>query len=240
MKNFQIKSAFCLILAALFVLTATVFTANAQTRRNNRQAKPSPTPPPSIPTIVSLADDRQNESAVLSQTTQNPEAPTETLDEKLERYNNRIKELNTRIKSLESTQKNEYDEKQRRLLLNLDILSRAEQRAESLRKQLFELIEKENTVKTRMEQLEFDSRPEMVDRSAAMSGSLRPEEVRDARRKSLDAEKRNLESLLTQIQTSRTTLEDNVQKADLMVEKIRAKFEKEIDAALAEEPENDN
>ena len=102
------------------------------------------------------------------------------------------------------------------------------------------MVEKENTVKTRIEQLQYDSRPEMIDRSAAMSGSLRPEEVRDARRKSLDAERQNLENLLTQIQTSRATLEGNVQKADLMVEKIRLKFEREIDDALADEPESEN
>ena len=240
MKNFQIKSVFCLILAALFVFTTAVFTANAQTRRNNRQAKPTPTPPTSIPTIISLADDHQKESAVLSQRTQNPETQTETLEERLERYNNHIKELNAKIKTLEASQKKDFDEKQKRLLLSLDILSRAEQRSESLRKQLFEMVEKENTVKTRLEQLQYDSRPEMIDRSAALTGSLRPEEVRDARRKSLDAEKQNLENLLLQIQTSRATLENNLQKADLMVERIRLKFEKEIDEALADDPENEN
>jgi hypothetical protein len=60
--------------------------------------------------------------------------------------------LNARIKSLESGSRNQYDEKQKRLLLNLDILSRAESRAESLRKQLFEIVEKEATVRTRLEQ----------------------------------------------------------------------------------------
>jgi len=70
-----------------------------------------------------------------------------------------------------------------------------------------------------------------------MVGSLRPEEIRDQRRKSLEAEKRNLESLLTQIQTSRTTLESNVERADFLVEKVRIKLDKEIDDALAAEEE---
>ncbi|MDQ3711611.1 MAG: hypothetical protein M3388_05270, partial [Acidobacteriota bacterium] len=151
--------------------------------------------------------------------------------------NTRIKELNARIKSLESNKQNQYDEKQKRLLLNLDILSRAESRAESLRKQLFEMIEKENTVRSRLEQIQFDSRSEVVDRAVAMVGSLRPEEIRDQRRKSLEAEKRNLESLLAQIQTSRATLESNVERADFLVEKVRVKLDKEIDDALAAEEE---
>jgi len=150
----------------------------------------------------------------------------------------RMKELNSRVKKLESNKKNEYDQKQQRLLLNLDILTRAETRAESLRKQLFEMIEKENTVKSRIEQIQYDGRSEVVDRSVALMGSLRPEEMREQRKKSLDAEKRNLESLLTQIENSRRTLETNVEKADSMVERVRSKLDKEIDDALAAEDED--
>jgi galactokinase/mevalonate kinase-like predicted kinase len=69
----------------------------------------------------------------------------------------------------------------------------------------------------------------MIERSAAFAGSLRPEEIRDQRKKSLEAEKKNLESLLTQIQTTRTSLEENVYKADFLVEKVRLKLDKDID-----------
>lgn len=235
MKNVQIKSLFFLIPAALFVLTAAVFVADAQTRRDNRPPTPTPTPA-GIPTIVSLADDRQNESV----NSPLQVLPPETTEQKLERYSQLIDELNARIKTLEAGQKKDTDEKQKRLMLNLDILSRAEQRAESLRKQLFELIEKENTVKTRIGQISFDARPEIVERSTALIGSLRPEDVREARRKSLDAERQNLETLLTQIQINRSSLENSLQKADALVEKIRLKFEKEIDDVLEEETENEN
>ena len=76
----------------------------------------------------------------------------------------------------------------------------------------------------------------MLERSSAFAGSLRPEEIRETRRKTLESEKRNLENLLTQIQNSRVSLEANVQKADELVEKVRFKLEKEIDDALAEDP----
>jgi hypothetical protein len=147
-----------------------------------------------------------------------------------------MKEMNTRMKSLESSKQNAYDEKQRRLLLNLDILTRAEQRAESLRKQLFELVEKENTLKTRLETIEYDSRPDVIERQVSFAGSLRPEELREARRKNLDAEKRNLSNLITDIQNTRISLEQNVLKADQLVEKLRAVLEKDIDDALNEQP----
>jgi hypothetical protein len=121
-------------------------------------------------------------------------------------------------------------------MLNLDILTRAEQRAETLRKQLFEMIDKENQIKTRLDQIENDIRPEMLERSVAFAGSLRPEELRDNRRKNLEVDRNNLQKLLTEIQNTKSSLELNVQKADTLVEKLRFRLEKEIDKALADEP----
>ncbi|MDQ3711475.1 MAG: hypothetical protein M3388_04575 [Acidobacteriota bacterium] len=237
MKNKFMKLSF--LTAILLCLFGSISNADAQTKRRKKTASP-----PSVPVVVSQSDVYLDGNQIVlgenPSTQPTPETPApeseNTTDDSGE-VNARIKELNARIKSLESTKRNEYDEKQKRLLLNLDILSRAESRAESLRKQLFEMIEKENTVRSRLEQIQFDSRSEAVDRAVAMVGSLRPEEIRDQRRKSLEAEKRNLESLLAQIQTSRTTLESNVERADFLVEKVRVKLDKEIDDALAAEEE---
>ena len=151
----------------------------------------------------------------------------------------RVAELLDRIKKLETTPKNDYDEKQKRLLLNLDILTRAEQRSESLRKQLFEMIEKENTVRSRIEQIEYDSRPEMIERTLQLAGSMRPEEIRESRRKSLMAERTNLQSLLSEIESTRASLNNNLQRSEIMVERLREKLEKDIeDSFLDTRPNN--
>jgi septal ring factor EnvC (AmiA/AmiB activator) len=235
MKSEILKIKFVFAAMVLIGLFAAVFATNAQTsrRRTNRPVQPvvSSTPMQTLPVIISRADDIPSENQnVVSEPIAQP--PEETVDDKIDASNKSIKELNTRMKSLESTRKNEYDEKQKRLLLNLDILSRAEQRAESLRKQLFEIIEKESTVQSKLDQTVYDSRSENLDRSATFAGSLRPEEIRDQRKKSLNAERKNLESLLTQIQNNRAVLEQSVEKADSLVERVRNKLEKEIDDAL--------
>ena len=227
--------------------------ADAQTKKRTKR-KPTrttttkPATPTTVPAVVSQADQYSNQNQQIitgNFETPTPTATTETepqttepesFDQKLDRISSRMKEMNTLMKSLESSKQNAYDEKQRRLLLNLDILTRAEQRAESLRKQLFDLVEKENNLKTRLETIEYDSRPEMIEKQIAFAGSLRPEELREARRKNLEAEKRNLTNLVTEIQTTRTNLEQNVQKADQLVEKLRAVLEKDIDDALNEQP----
>ena len=240
-------SAVLFLLIGFFALAAS---ADAQTKKRTKRQKttttrPQPVPQTTVPTVVSEADQYSNQNQQII--TGNLETPAQTqpvteqtepesFDQKLDRISTRMKEMNTRMKSLESSKQSAYDEKQRRLLLNLDILTRAEQRAESLRKQLFELVEKENNLKTRLETIEYDSRPEMIERQIAFTGSLRPEELREARRRNLDAEKRNLTNLLTDIQNTRVSLEQNVQKADQMVEKLRAVLEKDIDDALNEQP----
>jgi hypothetical protein len=124
------------------------------------------------------------------------------------------------------------------LLTNLDILTKAEQRVESLRKQRFDLVEKENSIRSRIDQIDVDIRPESIEKNIALVGTLRPEELREARRKSLDAERRNLQSMLNEIIASRTSLENNLLRADALVEKLRVKLEKDIDNALSsDEPD---
>lgn len=205
-----------------------------KTKKGTAKAQPLPTPVQTIPEIISRADDFSNENQVV----QDPQTQTQTSETEnngLDKTNARVKELNSRLKNLETTRKDPYEEKQKSLLLNLDILTRAEQRAETIRKQMFEMIEKESAIKTRLDNIENDIRPEVIDRQVAFAGSLRPEELREMRRKSLESEKANLRNLLTEIQNTRANLETNVQKADQLVEKLRSKLEKDIDDALADE-----
>jgi hypothetical protein len=251
MRNTILKFNFLTAILLCLLISSASSSADAQTTRRKKKVNQTPIvsptqPPTDVPIVVSRNDQYlDGNQIVLGETNQprttnepaNTEPNVPANDSEAE-VGGQIKELKSRIKNLESTKKSEYDQKQQRLLLNLDILSRAESRAESLRKQLFEMIEKENSVKTRLEQIQYETRSELIDRTVAMVGSLRPEELRDQRKKSLEAEKGNLESLLTQIQTSRTTLESNVEKADALVEKVRAKLDKEIDDALAGEDEN--
>lgn len=235
---FSIRSVVFITLVAI----ALAVPAASQTRRK----KTRPTAPLPQPTVVTEADIyREQSRQIIEGTTQPTVQPTppaeqipETTDEKLDNIGKRLDELGQRIRSMESASKNDYDEKQKRLLLNLDILTRAEERAQSLRKQLYDLIERESAVKTRLEQLEFDLRPEMIDRQVAFAGTLRPEELREMRRKNLDVEKRNLQSLLVEIQSTRTNLETNVTRADQLVEKLRTKLEKDIDDALSDSPDD--
>jgi hypothetical protein len=223
-----------------FAFVAAAADMSGQTNRRRRTSTPIPaptaTPVTSEPLVISRADEfpDENSRAIPPDPNENKPGADATSVGTLEELGNRIKNL----EAARSQKPVDPDEKQKRLLLNLDILTRAESRSESLRKQVFEMIEKENTVKTRLDSLDYDLRPEVIERSTALIGSLRPEEIRASRRKSLESERTNLQSLLTEIQRTRSSLEISLQRADVLVEKLRAKFEKEIDTALEDDSDN--
>ncbi|HKP37166.1 MAG TPA: hypothetical protein VJT71_09920, partial [Pyrinomonadaceae bacterium] len=117
---------------------------------------------------------------------------------------------------------------------------KAEQRAEMLRKQLIDLMEKETALKSRLVQLEEDMRPENVDRAMSGVGGTRTAEMRDMRRRVLENERKGLESIVGQISLSRIRLQEDVRDADAIVTKLRDRIlpviNKEIDKIGPDQP----
>ena len=124
-------------------------------------------------------------------------------------------------------------ETQARISSSFTLLTQAEQRAEMLRRQLLELIEKETLYRTRIAQIEEDMRPENVERTLNPYGTTRTAELRDTRRRVLETDRRGYVSLLALTTESRTRLEEEVRQADALVQRLRLRLnpmiEKEID-----------
>ncbi len=208
------------VFCTLLILSADF---SAQTRR----PAPKATPPANVPIIISRAEDFPDENTQVQSTPE--EVPDTTIPGRS------TAELRMLAEQAAAKKDDQYDTRQRRLLMNLDILTRAEDRAENLRKQLFDMIEKENEIQSRLSEIEYDVMPETIDRNLAFTGSLRPEDLRDKRKKSLEAEKANQERLMTQVQERKNSLTLSVQKADDLVDKLRQKLERDIDEALIDD-----
>ncbi len=145
----------------------------------------------------------------------------------------RLREMSEKSLAPESKQTDSSKDRQTRISVGLDLLSRAEQRAEVLRKQLLELIEKETSFKSRLVQIEDDMRPDSIERSMSLVGTTRTPEMRDVRRRILENDRKGIEGLLMQTVQMRARLEDDVRQADALVLKLRQRvlplIEKEID-----------
>jgi len=90
----------------------------------------------------------------------------------------------------------------------------AQERAAHLRAQLTDMQAKQAELQTRLQQLEEDLKPENIEHSLAGVGSTHPEELREARRRQLEIQKKSAQSQLDVLAASRTRLEAAIASAD--------------------------
>jgi hypothetical protein len=90
----------------------------------------------------------------------------------------------------------------------------AAEAAQQLRNQLSQLNDREAEIKIRLQELDYELKPETLERYFAGYGSLHPEDLREARRKKLQIEKDRLLAQLTEIGQSRQQLEAAIVAAD--------------------------
>lgn len=90
----------------------------------------------------------------------------------------------------------------------------AQERANDLRAQLLEAQAKKEGLEARQKVLEEESRPENIEKSLAGFGSTRPEDVRELRRRQLEAEKTSIQNQLKVVAESEARLESGVRQAE--------------------------
>ena len=90
----------------------------------------------------------------------------------------------------------------------------AESAQERLRAQLRETEAQETALQERARQLDEEMKPENIERSLALNGSTRPEELREQRRRELEREKEKVRAQLEQLAASRTRLQSAISTAD--------------------------
>jgi predicted nucleic acid-binding Zn-ribbon protein len=127
-----------------------------------------------------------------------------------------------------------------RTLIDMERLTRAEQRAESLRSQQVDVEGKLADLQSKLDQIEYQLRPENIDRAAGY-GTVHPEEARDARRRQLENERARVQSQIRILETSRVRLETALRTADEEVDSLRRKIElqqaqQDTSGATSQEP----
>src|SRR5436190_11554878 len=172
----------------------------------------------------------------LAQTPQNATDPLSNevagLRQSLQTLNNRLKTISDELFSPDKKNEDKSIETVKKVATGLDLLAHAEERAEVLRKQLIELIEKETAYKGRMAQFDEDLRPENIERSMVGIGGTRTSEMRDTRRRVLENDKKGVENLLSITVQSRIRLEEDVRQADQLVTRLRQRLFPLIDREI--------
>jgi hypothetical protein len=144
------------------------------------------------------------------------------LRKSVQTLNLRLREISDKV--VASGSSGSSTDRTNRLSLSLEILTKAEQRAEAMRKELLERIEREATLRSRLAINDEEIRPENIERALNPIGSTRTVEMRDTRRRVLENDRKGFESLLVQTSQSRVRLEDDVRQADALVAKLRQRL----------------
>ena len=126
---------------------------------------------------------------------------------------------------------------QQRSLVDLERLSRAEQRAENYRAQLRDVVAREATLQARLDQISIDILPQNIEARAAGAGSLRAEEVRDQMRRLLENERARVQTQLDLLAQSRVRLEQVILNTDTEVARLSARLD---ETAQTSQMANDN
>jgi predicted RNase H-like nuclease (RuvC/YqgF family) len=244
------------LISLCLVITFCVVEGAAQTRKKKKTrrtsapvAKPVINNPPIAPPtetdkaasgdvkIISTADSTGKESTS-EQPLQGwkpkvtPPVPTEQdeMHQNISNLTNQVNKLNDKLSSMQEDDRYQMD---------MERLTRAEQRAEQLRGQLMDIQSKIADFEAKLEQIEFALRPENIESATAGYGSTRPEQARDMRKKQLESERGRVQAQLKLAETSRTRLEQSVGNADAEVDMLRAKLEQrraQMDAQPADTP----
>ena len=239
-RMFRIVSArqiFSLFVVLSFVLGLGLSTADAQRRKKRtRRARPVvkrpviTNPTISSPTatqdgdvkIISTADETTTDGTQETETAPSRKPKTakttdpDDMQTTINSLTNQVNRLNNKLSQMQEDD---------RYLLDMERLTRAEQRAEQLRTQLFDAQSKLADLGSRLEQVEYMLKPENIDRALQGYGSVRPEEAREARRRQLESEKGRLQAQINILETSRTRLEQAITTADSEVDLLRARLE---------------
>lgn len=234
-------------LIALFLVVSFCFIeGDAQTRRKKRRAKkpvaarpvitnPSVAPPTSTESattgddvkIISTADSPQ-ESTQSGQPKKAKTPATSDPEEMQQTITNLSNQVNKLTDKLSQMQEDD------RYQLDMERLTRAEQRAEQLRSQLIDVQSKIADFESRIEQLDYALKPENVERSTQGYGTVHPEEARDSRKRQLESERARVQTQLKLTENSKTRLEVAVANADAEVDLLRQKLNQrreQMDAA---------
>ena len=240
----RFRNQITLLVAVVFVIGLCLVDAGAQRRkrRTSRRvphpvASPSPdaTSDNADPRIVSTAE--QN-AADADQPTDRPRTKKQASKPKVEAEPDEMRQtivtLSNQVTKL--SEKLTQMEEQQRTLVDMERLTRAEQRAEGLRAQLRDVQAKESDLQGQLEEVDYALKPENIERVVGTFGTTHPEEAREQRRRQLESLRTRIRTQLDQLAQSRVRLEAAIETADAEVDLLRKRMDGFNKATDAETP----
>jgi chromosome segregation ATPase len=227
MKKTLIRKSAIILFATVFLAGFLFIDSSAQKRRRKTRRRPS-APQITNPEIYQPpANDNSNSNATDSANV-NATQPTEDPDsikKTIRGLSDQVDRLNQKLGQVEQSQQS---------MVDLERLSRAEQRSAQLRSELRDVQQKKGDLEAHLEDVEYALKPENIERATAGYGTTRPEDVREQRRKQLASERDRVRKQLAEFQASEDRLQQAIATSDAEVDRLQ----KKLDAADRTDIEN--
>ncbi len=223
MLKHSIRNLVTAVLALILIAGFLLVDSNAQKRRRRRRSSAPRIENPAI-YQPSPADNTTGDTSNASDTNAAGNRPARTADEQdPESMKKTIRVLSTQVDKL-SDKLTQMEESQRSLL-DLERLSRAESRSAALRGELRDVQAKEADLEAKAEQIDYDLKPENIERSTSGYGTTHPEDLREQRRRQLESEKQRLRKQLDQLAVSHTRLDETIATSDAEIDRLHKKLD---------------
>jgi DNA repair exonuclease SbcCD ATPase subunit len=226
MKQTLIRKSAIVIFATMFLCGFLFIDSSAQKRRRKTRRRPT-APRITNPEIYQPpANDNSNSNATdanvnATQPTEDPDSMKKTI----RGLSDQVDRLNQKLGQVEQSQQS---------MVDLERLSRAEQRSAQLRSELRDVQQKKGDLEAHLEDVEYALKPENIERATAGYGTTRPEDVREQRRKQLENERDRVRKQLAEFQASEDRLQQAIATSDAEVDRLQ----KKLDAADRTDIEN--
>jgi chromosome segregation ATPase len=229
MKKNLIRKSAIVVFATVFLAGFLFVDSSAQKRRRKTRRRPSAPQitnpeiyqPPANDNSNSNTSDSATGNANANATPEDPDAMKKTIRS----LSDQVDRLNQKLGQVEQSQQS---------MVDLERLSRAEQRSAQMRSELRDVQQKKGELEAHLEDVEYALKPENIERATAGYGTTRPEDVREQRRKQLESERDRVRKQLAEFQASEDRLEQAIATSDAEVDRLQ----KKLDAADRSDIEN--
>ncbi len=222
MRNHSIRKLVMAVLALVLIVGFLLVDSSAQRRRRRRRTSSAPRiENPAIyqpsPTDNAVGD-TSNNGDINANDNRRPsgEQDPDAMRKTIRGLSTQVDKLNDKLTQMEESQ---------RSLVDLERLSRAESRSAALRAELRDVQAKEADMEAKVEQIDYDLKPENIERATAGYGTTHPEEAREQRRRQLESEKQRLRKQLDQLAISHTRLDEAIATSDAEIDRLHKKLD---------------
>ncbi len=219
-----------IVVLAIVVMAGVLVDSAAQKRKRTKRRPSAPkitNPEIYQPSPIENSNSNSSENSATENSNANSNSnqaeDPESMKRTIRTLSNQVDKLSDKLNEMQVSQQS---------MVDLERLSRAEQRSSQLRNELREVQAKKTDLEAHLEQVEFDLKPENIQRAAAGYGTTRPEELRAQRQKQLENDRTRTRTQIDLLTASESRIQLAIATSDVEVDRLQKKLEAGDKAAI--------